>query len=130
MSSAPGAHRSSSLLPAPVHRERERTIGRAVLAEDGKFAGYGVIRRCRSGYKIGSLFAETPEIAEEIFIALSSQVTGEPVYLDTPEPNTAAVALARRHGMSPVFETGRIYTKAIPDLPIREIFGVTSFELG
>jgi len=46
------------------------------------------------------------------------------------KPNTAAVALARRHGMVPVFETARIYTKAIPDLPINEIFGVTSFELG
>jgi len=32
--------------------------------------------------------------------------------------------------MSSAFETGRIHTKTIPDLPIREIFGVTSFELG
>ncbi|WP_244987621.1 GNAT family N-acetyltransferase [Methanoculleus chikugoensis] len=109
---------------------QEGTSGRAVLADDGGIRGYGVIRRCRSGYKIGPLFAETPEIAEEIFLALSAQAPGEPVYLDTPEPNAAAVALARRHGMSPVFETGRIYTKTIPDLPIREIFGVTSFELG
>ncbi len=109
---------------------QEGTLGRAVLADDGDIRGYGVIRRCRSGHKIGPLFAETPGIAEEIFLSLSSQAPGEPVYLDTPEPNAAAVALARRHGMSPVFETGRIYTKTIPDLPIREIFGVTSFELG
>jgi GNAT superfamily N-acetyltransferase len=109
---------------------QEGTLGRAVLADDGDVRGYGVIRRCRSGYKIGPLFAETPGIAEEILLSLSSQAAGEQVYLDTPEPNAAAVALARRHGMVPVFETGRIYTKAIPDLPIREIFGVTSFELG
>ncbi|MBA7486639.1 hypothetical protein ES707_22200 [subsurface metagenome] len=55
---------------------------------------------------------------------------GEPVYLDTPEPNAAAVALARGQGMNPVFETARIYTKTVPDLPLDEIFGVTSFELG
>lgn len=109
---------------------QEGTVGRAVLAESGDIRGYGVIRRCRSGYKIGPLFADTPQIAEEIFLALSAQAAGEPVYLDTPEPNAAAVELARRHGMSPVFETGRIYTKAIPDLPISGIFGVTSFELG
>ncbi|MDK2916964.1 MAG: hypothetical protein PWR25_1521 [Euryarchaeota archaeon] len=122
--------------PAPRHAflsswiRQEGTLGRAVLADDGDIRGYGVIRRCRSGYKIGPLFAETPEVAEEIFLALSARAPGEPIYLDTPEPNAAAVALARRHGMSPVFETGRIYTKTIPDLPLREIFGVTSFELG
>jgi len=32
--------------------------------------------------------------------------------------------------MSSAFETGRIHTKAVLDLPIREIFGVTSFEPG
>ncbi|WP_292521545.1 GNAT family N-acetyltransferase [Methanoculleus sp.] len=109
---------------------QEGTRGRAVLADDGEITGYGVIRRCRHGHKIGPLFADTPAIAEEIFLSLSAEAPGEPVYLDTPEPNAAAVALARRHGMVPVFETARIYTKAIPDLPMDEIFGVTSFELG
>jgi len=109
---------------------QEGTVGRAVLKNDGTIAGYGVIRRCRNGHKIGPLFADTPGIAEDIFLSLSAQAAGEPVYLDTPEPNAAAVALARRHGMVPVFETARIYTKAIPDLPLDEVFGVTSFELG
>jgi len=122
--------------PAPRPRflaawiRQEGTVGRAVLADYGNIAGYGVIRQCRNGYKIGPLFADTPGIAEDIFFALSLQAPGEPVYLDTPEPNAAAVAFARRHGMVPVFETARIYTKAIPDLPLGEIFGVTSFELG
>lgn len=40
------------------------------------------------------------------------------------------MALARRQGMAPVFETAWISTKAVPDLPIGEIFGVMSFELG
>ena len=122
--------------PAPRPRfleewiRQEGTRGRAVLAEDGEVAGYGIIRRCHRGHKIGPLFADTPQVAEDIFLALSAQAPGEPVYLDAPEPNAAAVALARRHGMVPVFETARIYTKAVPDLPLGEIFGVTSFELG
>jgi GNAT superfamily N-acetyltransferase len=122
--------------PAPRPRfleewiRQEGTRGRAVLGGDGEVAGYGIIRRCRRGHKIGPLFADTPEVAEDIFLALSAQAPGEPVYLDAPEPNAAAVALARRHGMVPVFETARIYTKAVPDLPLDEIFGVTSFELG
>ncbi len=109
---------------------QEGACGRAVLGEDGDVAGYGVIRRCRHGYKIGPLFADTPEIAGEIFLALSAQASSGPVYLDVPEPNAAAVALAQRQGMVPVFETARIYTKAVPDLPLDEVFGVTSFELG
>lgn len=109
---------------------QEGACGRAVLGEDGDVAGYGVVRRCRHGYKIGPLFADTPEIAGEIFLALSAQASSGPVYLDVPEPNAAAVALAQRQGMVPVFETARIYTKAVPDLPLDEVFGVTSFELG
>lgn len=122
--------------PAPRPRfleewiRQEGTRGRAVLGGDGEVAGYGIIRRCRRGHKIGPLFADTPGVAEDIFLALSAPAAGEPVYLDAPEPNAAAVALARRHGMVPVFETARIYTKAVPDLPLDEIFGVTSFELG
>ena len=122
--------------PAPRLRflaawiRQEGTCGRAVIGEDNDIGGYGVIRRCRHGCKIGPLFADTPEVAEDIFLALSAQAPDEPVYLDVPEPNAAAVALARRHGMAPVFETARIYTKAAPDLPLDEIFGVTSFELG
>ncbi len=52
------------------------------------------------------------------------------IYLDVPAPNAAAIRLAERHGMKPVFETARMYTGAAPDLPLARLFGVTSFELG
>ncbi|RXE55226.1 hypothetical protein ABH15_10540 [Methanoculleus taiwanensis] len=106
------------------------SIGRAVVRDDGTLAGYGVIRTCFNGYKIGPLFADTPADAETIFHGLMAFAPGECVYFDTPEPNTAAVDIARRHGMEQVFETARMYTRSVPDLPLHEIFGVTSFELG
>ena len=34
------------------------------IMQNGTLSGYGVIRQCRSGYKIGPLFAESPELAE------------------------------------------------------------------
>lgn len=40
------------------------------------------------------------------------------------------VRLAQRHGMAPVFGTARMYTKEIPDLPLDQCYGVTSFETG
>ena len=51
-------------------------------------------------------------------------------YLDTPHTNAEALALVRRHGMSAVFETARMYTGPAPSLPMARLYGVTSFELG
>jgi len=101
------------------------------VEENGRLAGYGVIRACRSGFKIGPLFADTPAYAERLFHALRSRVPRDaPIFLDTPETNREAVALAERHGMTPVFETARMYAGPAPKLPLQRLFGVTTFELG
>jgi hypothetical protein len=99
--------------------------------EHGRLQGWGLLRRCRSGWKIGPLQADSEEVAEALFTALAGEAaTNEPVYLDLPEPNAGAVALARRHGMEPVFETARMYTGTAPVVPMERLFGVTTFELG
>ena len=105
--------------------------GKALVAiNDGEIAGFGVIRACLEGLKIGPLYAESERIAEELLIALATTARGDTIYLDVPAPNAAAIRLAERHGMKPVFETARMYTGAAPDLPLSRLFGVTSFELG
>ncbi|MDR5754282.1 MULTISPECIES: GNAT family N-acetyltransferase [unclassified Caballeronia] len=105
--------------------------GAALVAqENGRVRGYGVLRACRSGYKIGPLFADDARIADDLYGALVARVPGAAVFLDVPEANSEAVALAVRHGMSSVFETARMYTKAPPAVPLDCVFGVTSFELG
>jgi hypothetical protein len=106
--------------------------GRRTLAfiEENMVRGYGCIRPCREGYKIGPLFAEDAAIAERIFAALTSRLRGSPVFLDLPEPNEAARRLAESHGLAPVFETARMYRGRTPMLPLDRIFGITSFELG
>jgi ribosomal protein S18 acetylase RimI-like enzyme len=97
----------------------------------GRLAGYAVLRACRSGYKIGPLFADNPEVAERLFNALlSTAPASAPVFLDVPEVNLAALDLVRRHEMTAVFETARMYTGEFPDPPFERLFGVTSFELG
>jgi hypothetical protein len=100
------------------------------LDRDEKISGYGVIRKCYEGYKIGPLFADTPDIAHTICEGLTATVPGEMIFLDTPEPNSAAVRMAQESSMVAVFGTARMYTKAAPLLPLHEIFGVTTFELG
>lgn len=104
-------------------------VALAVIDNDS-LAGYGVIRQCRIGYKIGPLFADDEHIAETLFAALSSRVPGKTIFLDVPEVNLAAVELAERHHMNVVFETARMYSKKEPIISLNRIFGVTTFELG
>jgi GNAT superfamily N-acetyltransferase len=110
-------------IAAPGH------VGRAVL-RDGELAGWGVIRRCRNGSKIGPLVAEDRAAAEAVFAALLTGIGGGEVFLDVPGINAEAIALATDFGLAPVFETARMYTGAITPLRIEQVFGVTTFELG
>jgi hypothetical protein len=101
------------------------------MVRNRSLLGYGVVRRCRSGYKVGPLFADSPEFAERLFLALKAHVPeGDPIFLDTPQVNSAAVELAERHNMTVCFETARMYRGGAPELPIPRLFGVTTFELG
>ncbi|VBB44422.1 GCN5-related N-acetyltransferase [uncultured Desulfatiglans sp.] len=97
---------------------------------DGRVAGYGVIRPCRVGFKIGPLFADAPQVAEDLFRSLTGFAAGEKFFLDIPVCNPFARELAERHAMQKVFETARIYKGDAPRLPLEGIYGITSFELG
>lgn len=101
----------------------------AVIGEDGNVTGYGVIRACGEGSKIGPLFAASAEDAESLLVALAATRPGL-VFLDVPEPNAAGLDLAARYGMTRRFETVRMYRNGRLDLPLERIFGLTSFELG
>lgn len=101
------------------------------VLQNGKLAGYSVIRKCRDGYKIGPLFADNEGLAKKLFQSLNNFGKNDsPIFLDVPEVNKTAVKLAERHGMKVVFETARMYTKKQPDLQLNKIFGVATFELG
>jgi len=104
-------------------------VGRA-LVRDGRLAGWGVIRPCRTGRKVGPLLADDRAAAETILSALLSAAGGGEIFLDVPGTNHDAIALAQGLGLAPVFETARMYTGAIPPLRLDRVFGVTSFELG
>jgi hypothetical protein len=97
---------------------------------NGKLGGYGVIRKCPRGYKIGPLFATNPSIAEQLFEALCAKVSEGPIYLDTPEPNKNAQLLAKHYQMTPKFEMIRMYRNGALNLNLDSVYGVTTFELG
>ncbi len=102
-----------------------------VAVLDDQTTGYGTIRACRLGYKIGPLFANDAQIACGLFEALCSNISdNSEVSLDVPETNSAAVSMAKQYGLEPAFETARMYRGSITPLPLASTFGITTFELG
>ncbi len=101
----------------------------AVVTES-QVRGFGVLRPCREGFKIGPLFADGPAEAELLYQGLLAQAPEAPVFLDAPQNNPDAVALVKRHGLEPVFECGRMYINGEPPWNASRVFGITTFELG
>jgi len=101
------------------------------ILQNGELCGYGVIRPCQKGYKIGPLFANTPLQAQALFSSLKATTkSSDIVYLDVPQINLDAINLAKNHDMNIVFETARMYTKEQPYLSHDRLYGITSFEIG
>ena len=126
----------ASIFPAPRAGFLEQWITQPGAISLGflgnkELKGYGILRPCRNGFKIAPLFADSVDIAERLFGALAEKVSEQTtVYMDVPAINPAALALAQSRGMTPVFETGRMYSKQMPAVPMEKVFGITSFELG
>lgn len=98
---------------------------------DGELRGWGAIRQCRTGWKIGPFYAETESVAEDLFNAMQHSVPeGEDVFVATPLCNDHAKALAKRHAMSDVFDTVRMYRGPEPQIDKAGIYSLASFELG
>ncbi len=111
-----------------IEQPESKALG---VVRNDEMKGFGVIRKCVIGWKIGPLYAETPLDAHNLFHALAAHPhPGEQIVLDVPETNPAAKELAEIHGMTVSFETARMYIGAEPRIPHTEWYGVTSFELG
>lgn len=97
---------------------------------DGKLSGYGVVRRCRDGCKIGPLFADDAHAANALYLHLGEFAVNGPLFLDAPENNPAAIEFVHQYGMSEVYGCARMYLGPPPVLVHDRIYGVTTFELG
>jgi GNAT superfamily N-acetyltransferase len=121
----------------PTWRERflrpwlDQPDGLALVALDDEVVqGYGVIRRCGVGGRIGPLFADDVDVAESLYTALAARMPGDPVYIDMPEINAWAMGLAQRHQLKEVFGTARMYLGPRPRMAESRVYGITTFELG
>lgn len=97
---------------------------------DGALRGFGTIRPARDYPRIGPLFAHSATDARHLLSALAAYANGAPVAIDAPLSNEPAVALMTEAGLSPAFETARMYTGPTRSHRPDRVFGVTSLELG
>ena len=98
--------------------------------KDDKIIGYAVIRKAETGYKIGPLFANNTQIAEELFKSCLTIAPNNSVFLDIPTTNQNAVDLVKKYNGKYIFECARMYYGLTPKIFIENIYGITTFELG
>jgi predicted GNAT family N-acyltransferase len=99
--------------------------------KNAKPCGFGTIRKCKSGYKIGPLFSTDSDAASLLFDALSNLTPeNSEITLDVPEQNARAIELANSFDLQPVFETARMYKGPRPPITWQNVFGITTLELG
>ena len=121
-----GAPRNS-FLARWLAQEGAHVLG---LRQAGRLVAYGVARPCRVGFKIGPLFADSAEYARRVLADILARVDGQQVQIDVPEPNEAGLRIAADFGLAMTFGCARLYLGPDPELPVKRIFGVTSFEFG
>jgi hypothetical protein len=100
------------------------------LVRDGGLSGFGAIRACRAGFKIGPLIAPDRAGATALVLALAQGTDGAPVSIDVPAPNAEATAMARDLGLAPAFETARMWRGPAPAEDLSRLYGVGTLELG
>jgi len=105
-------------------------VVRVTIIEE-EIKGYGVLRPCYDGSKIGPVFAESVEVADLLMRSLAAGTSrGTKVSLEIPEPNQASMELVRRLGLIQTWKTFRMYRGPAPKLPLERIFAVTCLQLG
>ncbi len=89
-----------------------------------------MLRAGRAASRIGPLYAASPAVAAALVGALAATAPDTPVAVDVPDVNPAAVRLAEQLGLTPSFDTARMYSGPPPVIDRTGLYGITSLELG
>lgn len=97
---------------------------------DGNLQGFGVIRRCTSGWRVGPLFADDVQVANDLFDSFLVGTEALPVFIDVPDANQEGIHWVQQRGMEEVFGCERMYYGKAPEIDHSKIFGVSTLEIG
>jgi len=109
--------------------EQDNAIGLGLVEKD-RLLGYGLMRPCLSGWKVGPLIADEAEIANRLWAGFARHSQGKSMFIDSPDNNPAAIRLCQSFSMTEVFGCQRMYCGQPPELDHARIFGITTLEVG
>jgi GNAT superfamily N-acetyltransferase len=99
--------------------------------EDDTYKGIGLLKPCRTGFRLGPLIAEDPISAMEILASLTSHYpVATRYYLDIPEINIPGINLAEELKLKKIKESFRMYKGKDHRVCTNNIYSFTSMELG
>ncbi len=104
-----------------------------VSLSNKKVNGYGVIRPCKIGYRIGPLYCDNIETAKDIFRMLLTNIPGQNYIVDIPSTNTFGEVFANYFNLDrvPDSDTAAMFKGADPtEIDQSKCYGVCSLEFG
>jgi GNAT superfamily N-acetyltransferase len=114
------------------------------VMENGQVLGYGCVRPAITSFRVGPLFAESPDVAKAILYKLAkltSEALAQPdntiapsvkntIDIDVAAINPQAIAMFNELDMPNTFTTLRMWKGRQPEIDANGIFAVTSVEVG
>ncbi|KAF9952766.1 hypothetical protein BGZ65_005076 [Modicella reniformis] len=129
------------------HPEKRR-FGAAVLSTDGSkdeksgqpiVLGYACVRPAETSYRVGPLYAATPEAAKQLLVKLAYEVVHaekQQSYniplkfdVDVPNSNQEAVKLFDGLGWKDTFPSQRMWKGVVPPHDVNGVFAITTLEV-
>lgn len=98
--------------------------------QPNQLLGWGTIRPCLVGWKIGPLQATSLDIAETLIHALAEKAKASSIMIDVPDNNPSMTDLCRTKNMQEIFGCVRMYLGPPPNLKTENLFAILSLEIG
>ncbi|KAF9580593.1 hypothetical protein BGW38_002694 [Lunasporangiospora selenospora] len=117
--------------------------GEASSSRKSRILGYACVRRGEQAYRVGPLYATSPEVAKQILVQVTIQIIDghekfppERQYvpldidIDVPESNQNAISLYKGYDWTQKTVTRRMWRGPMPNADSSDIYGVTTMVVG
>ncbi|MFN8158895.1 MAG: GNAT family N-acetyltransferase [Candidatus Nanopelagicales bacterium] len=98
--------------------------------EAGRLLGMAILRPARDGHRIGPFYAESTDVAEELYNAVAGTVVGQKLVLDVPLEDPDVVAFASARGFGVVSEVVHMELGTVHSVQREQVYGEGFLQYG